>query len=1016
MAHRIGIIDVQEWARENDITLLPCTPKSKKPLGIITTRAIYGNDAEMAVDDSFHMATEERIRVINKFWGKRDFISQLNEKDIGASIEMNPGFNGGYRMCCIDVDAMGYVNEFLQNDFFKGCPAITGKKGLKLFCKLIERDEIPTPLIQYYEDDNPNPQIEVFTRDRHALIYGEHPDSTTEEPIYYTFVRGFGEMIPELEWKKVKGEIQQIAEKRGLRTRGEKDPIVFEDGDNDGETRAYDETTISDELRLDIRTIAMPVGKIHREGDEIRGENPWHGSTSGNNFVINPKKNVWHCHRCGSGGGALEAFAISNGIIKCHEACQGCLDGKWNDIFVALEKEGYQLPKKKKQSSNPKKETKATGKEKEEKPIEKKIVPKVDSKYTKTALEILKREGQPLKYMLNTFAKSHIGDQVVAECLVLSLASQTVWNTKGVHIFISGKSGKGKSHCTEVMLEQVPEEYRITGSISDKVLFYMENLQEGSVIVYDDKEFSDDMSETFKNATSRFKTGYTHYTLDTNRNPIELTIPPRCVWWMARVEDPGDEQVQNRMLTPWIDDSPEQDIRVNEYELNEETKDLTERVRDMESTIVCQEIWRIIKRQLIFVKIPYANYIRFNDVQNRRDTGMFMDRIKAYAVLNFLNRNPKIIKMPDGTEIVGIEASKEDFDAAESLDNRLPTAGGGMRNRLIKTEAMAIETIRRMGWREFTLEDMQRAMALSLTSIRRIFHGRRDRGDSAGLLGKCSAFSMDKVTVSEEDPETGRKSTHVNRYKFDPEAYAIWVGKSGIWVDWNAWGRDQQKNDGNEDDDAPETRTNLVEALERLVLGSEIESAEPIEEELNEIEDLEELEDKPEPSNPDPRGTPPTEPRQETGIVTTSLNGSRKGTTPPVMRKRSDTNKTKSFTLRTQDYIEIYPPEVGKCDLCEGNGILYKEKFNTDIRRTKRRGRKICKTCYTEALRKEISKEQERIEGLIDIDECEKVSENVGSCDQCKVRRGEYRENGTNRYLCSTCYETEVARYNKLNI
>ncbi|OPZ73793.1 MAG: hypothetical protein BWY79_02214 [Actinobacteria bacterium ADurb.Bin444] len=71
------------------------------------------------------------------------------------------------------------------------------------------------------------------------------------------------------------------------------------------------------------------------------------------------------------------------------------------------------------------------------------------------ALAVLK-EDDPLAFMLRTFAFDHVGDETVATCLVMSLASQSVINTNGLHVSVTGESGKGKSHTFVTMLKQVP--------------------------------------------------------------------------------------------------------------------------------------------------------------------------------------------------------------------------------------------------------------------------------------------------------------------------------------------------------------------------------------------------------------------------------------------------------------------------------------------------------------------------------------------------------------------------------
>jgi hypothetical protein len=91
------------------------------------------------------------------------------------------------------------------------------------------------------------------------------------------------------------------------------------------------------------------------------------------------------------------------------------------------------------------------------------------------------REGDPIRYMLDTFALDHVGDQIVAECMVMSLASRSVLNSKGLHVSVTGESGKGKSHAFGTMLRQVPPDLRLDGRMSDKALFYIEAIKPGSL-------------------------------------------------------------------------------------------------------------------------------------------------------------------------------------------------------------------------------------------------------------------------------------------------------------------------------------------------------------------------------------------------------------------------------------------------------------------------------------------------------------------------------------------------------
>jgi hypothetical protein len=47
------------------------------------------------------------------------------------------------------------------------------------------------------------------------------------------------------------------------------------------------------------------------------------------------------------------------------------------------------------------------------------------------------RDGNPKQEMLRTFALDHEGDETVAECLILSIASRAVLNTNGLHVSVT---------------------------------------------------------------------------------------------------------------------------------------------------------------------------------------------------------------------------------------------------------------------------------------------------------------------------------------------------------------------------------------------------------------------------------------------------------------------------------------------------------------------------------------------------------------------------------------------------
>ena len=385
------------------------------------------------------------------------------------------------------------------------------------------------------------------------------------------------------------------------------------------------------------------------------------------------------------------------------------------------------------------------------------------------------RDGDPLAFILETFNKTHVGDRTVAESLAISVVSRSVENTNGLHVAISGNSGKGKTHACTTMLHLLPEDSRLTGTVSDKALYYDDNLRPGTVFLFDDVALSPDLQDVLKSATSNFREPIEHRTLTTERKLRVCTIPERCIWWLAKVEDPGDDQVLNRMLTVWIDDSFEQDRRVLEHMKEVEAAGISW-LEDDPAVLTCRAIWEVLEEEVLPVRVPFARRVQFALAENRRNPGMLFDLIKCHARLFFLQRD----RDDDGAVI----ANEEDFAAAARLYAALARTDGGQETKLTRNEAAALATVARMGVEVFTVRQLQAAMGLSYQKTRRILHGYTSRGTVyAGLLEKCPAIGFFDASVIENSQEGNTIHRREHYFTFDREVYQAWRGGNSVWLD-----------------------------------------------------------------------------------------------------------------------------------------------------------------------------------------------------------------------------------------
>lgn len=83
--------------------------------------------------------------------------------------------------------------------------------------------------------------------------------------------------------------------------------------------QAAKKSSWADAYNLSVFDFLTPENP-HKRAGEIEGVHPVHGSTTGNNLTVTADGSMWYCRRCGSGGGWLEALAVSHRIIDCGEA------------------------------------------------------------------------------------------------------------------------------------------------------------------------------------------------------------------------------------------------------------------------------------------------------------------------------------------------------------------------------------------------------------------------------------------------------------------------------------------------------------------------------------------------------------------------------------------------------------------------------------------------------------------------------------------------------------------------
>jgi len=369
------------------------------------------------------------------------------------------------------------------------------------------------------------------------------------------------------------------------------------------------------------------------------------------------------------------------------------------------------------------------------------IEPKPDQDTPKTPQHIIDRaneildKGDPIKHIFDTHQTLHIKDEIMTYARIVAIGDQSAINTKGIQPAADGNSGKGKSDGDKKFVHLLPPEYLLSGSVSDKVVYYLNTLKPGSVIHSDDVVLSEDLISTIKRATSNFQQRTKHHTLDKDRNPESNNIPERIVWLLNSVDNVNSLQLINRQFGVSVDETPEQDERVLNYQRKSGMFGVEE-LPITDDVLVCREIIRDIKKHLFRVVIPYNYLIEWTDISNRRNFDMFEDMIRGFAVFNYRQR----IKEGDI-----LFADLKDFDMAIKLYCKRTEQQG---RKLTDSELRVVKAINKA--QIIDVKTLQSATNLSRGRICQLINGKGKDSDS-GLIHKVPGLGVEKITESTDN-------------------------------------------------------------------------------------------------------------------------------------------------------------------------------------------------------------------------------------------------------------------------
>ena len=257
------------------------------------------------------------------------------------------------------------------------------------------------------------------------------------------------------------------------------------------------------------------------------------------------------------------------------------------------------------------------------------------------ALAIAER-GDPLRYLVWQAQRNHLGDIDYQKVLIASIASAASKKSNGIQPGGNGDKGSGKSDACESVYHLVPTDRRLDGSLSPMSLFYLQQtgrIQAGMVLHSDDVEY-EPIIPIYKRSTAGFQKSTTHFSVTSgkNREAIELTIPPRIVWWLTSVESVANEQAFDRQYPISTDSSPGHKQRVaNEIAARRARKEL--KLEEDEGIAVARAILAdVFDNGPFMVVIPQAEKAKWLKVSDFRGQEQFWDMVDALVILRWRQR------------------------------------------------------------------------------------------------------------------------------------------------------------------------------------------------------------------------------------------------------------------------------------------------------------------------------------------------------------------------------------------
>ncbi len=284
---------------------------------------------------------------------------------------------------------------------------------------------------------------------------------------------------------------------------------------------------------------------------------------------------------------------------------------------------------------------------------------------------------------------------------------------------------------------------------------------------------SPDFQELFKTATSDWDHPGEYKTVARNAG-LTLALPRRCVFWVCKVDLNGDDQVLDRQLLFWTDESDEQRKSVHAAIMKRAEMP---RMKEGEDTnfAIARALWGLVEPKV--VSVPFANRVRCDPMMDSRNLKLMFCLVEAHALMHSPVRRSMI-----GGDLL---AEEEDFYAVmEILEPLFANQKGSQHDKLSKSGAKILAWLCEQESGLIPFGDIRVATGLSQSQLSHALYGKNEQG-SDGLLAQTAAIGVERLSETRpdaEDPEL-RRSENKKVVRWNRELYQKGgMKRNGFWL------------------------------------------------------------------------------------------------------------------------------------------------------------------------------------------------------------------------------------------